>query len=72
MDEVITISSDDEKFERNINEDDLINDENVPTSTSLFSNNFENKRNKPRPKREYIYEAIERNTSLEKEIEHIR
>lgn len=72
MDETITINSDEEKFERNIDENDFTDDDNTINNSIKFNVGFDKKRNDPRPKREFIYEAVELNNFKEKEIDRTR
>lgn len=72
MDELITINSDEEKFERNIDENDFIDNESKINKSKKIDCTFDKKRYNPRPKREFIYEAVERNNTKEKEIDQTR
>lgn len=72
MDEVITISSDEDVIEQNVGENGLVVDKNETKNSNRFDHSFDSQRNCSKPKREFIYEATERNIALEKEIDQLR
>lgn len=74
MDDVILLESDEHEFERNINESDPNLDDSRSESMEQNSLNgvVQTKISDTRPKRDCVYEAIDRNVRFEREIDRVK